>query len=280
MSNITYYKNSKDLIFCNPAAMMAPRKDKILPIRLFLICCILAGCAAPLTVPPEFKQTTVETADFDFAVWQKIEQPNAPYKIYIEGDGYAFNAYGRPTNDPTPRGTFMRQTAFADTHPNVVYMARACQFIQHKKCEQKYWTTARFAPEIVAAQASAIGQIVGTRPVTLVGFSGGAQIAGLIAVAHPEIKVRKIITIGGNLDHPAWTAYHNVPPLADSADLNDYRAAFAKIPQVHYVGAKDTVIPPALNQDFVTNSAPVIVVKGASHNDGWDEILPQIWHAD
>lgn len=249
-------------------------------LRLFFICCILLGCAVPLQIPADFKYSVVQTADFDFAVWQKIEQPNAPYKVYIEGDGYAFNAYGRPTDNPTPRGTFMRSTAFADRHPNVIYMARACQFVQNKKCEQKYWTTARFAPEIVAAQATAVKQIVGTRPVTFVGFSGGAQIASLIAVTHLEIKVQKIITIGGNLNHPAWTAYHNVPPLDESADLNDYRAAFAKILQIHYVGSKDTVMPPELNQNFVADTAEVVVVEGATHNGGWDKILPQIWNED
>lgn len=260
--------------------MMAERKDNKLKIRLLLMCLVVAGCVAPLQIPAEFKYSVAQTDDFDFATWQKIEQPSAPYKIYFEGDGFAFNAYGQPTSDPTPHGTFMRTTAFADRHPNVIYMARACQFVQNKKCEQKYWTTARFAPEIVAAQATAVKQIVGTRPVTFVGFSGGAQIAGLIAVTHPEIKVQKIITIGGNLDHPAWTTYHNVPPLTDSADLNDYRAAFAQIPQVHYVGTKDTVMPPELNQNFVADTAEVIVVEDATHNGGWDKILPQIWNED
>ena len=145
---------------------------------------------------------------------------------------------------------------------------------------QKYWTTARFAPEVAAAQAQAIKQLVHHNPVTLVGFSGGAQIAGLVAVTNPDIKVQKIITIGGNLDHPSWTEHHRVPPLSDSADLNDYREAFAQFKQIHYVGAKDTIMPPFLNQNFVVDPQTVIVVDDADHNSGWDKVIPSIRQAD
>ncbi|MBQ7632839.1 MAG: hypothetical protein IJS88_01835 [Alphaproteobacteria bacterium] len=240
----------------------------------------LCGCVTPLKIPPKFKPTLITTPDFDFAVWQKIEQPAAPYKIYIEGDGYAFNSRGIPTSNPTPRGTFMRSVAFGDSHPNVVYMARACQFVQNKKCEQKYWTDGRFAPEIITAQSDAIKQIIRGNSVTLIGFSGGAQIAGLVAVTHPEIKVSKIITIGGNLDHPAWTAHHRVPPLENSADLNDYRDKFAQIAQIHYVGSDDMVMPPFLNENFAADKQTVIVVEGATHNSGWDKVVPQIRASD
>ena len=101
-----------------------------------------------------------------------------------------------------------------------------------------------------------------------------------MAVTDPEIKVRKIITIGGNLDHSAWTTYHHVPPLKDSADLNDYREAFAKFMQIHYVGEDDTIMPPFLNQNFVADPQTVIVVDDASHSGGWDEVIPLIRQAD
>ncbi len=247
----------------------------IIKIKMFILCILLSGCHT-LYIPEDFAYTEVKTPDFDFAIWQKITDKNADYKVYIEGDGYSFNENGIPTNDPTPRGVLVRELAFGDTHANVIYMARACQFIQHKKCTQKYWTTARFAPEIIAAQAIALKQITGTAPITLVGFSGGAQVAGLISVLYPEIKIHKIITIAGNLDHPAWTQYHQVLPLADSLDLNNYRTQLAQFKQVHYVGTADEVMPPFLNQKFVTDKATIIKVKGATHNNGWQSVIPQI----
>lgn len=247
----------------------------MLKIRWLIAYIMISGCTT-LQIPNNFRYQKISTADFDFATWQKIENPQAVYKIYIEGDGYAFNADGQPTNNPTPRGTLMREIAFSDNSPNVVYMARACQFVQHKKCAQKYWTTARFAQEVVDSQASAVKQTVQNQPVTFIGFSGGAQIAGLIAVTHPEIKVQEIITVAGNLDHSAWTTYHKVPALAESMDLNDYRTEFSALPQVHYVGTDDEVMPPFLNTDFVADKNTVIKVKGATHNSGWQQIFTDI----
>ncbi|MBR2299926.1 MAG: hypothetical protein IJ870_05075 [Alphaproteobacteria bacterium] len=68
-------------------------------------------------------------AFFKIASWQKITDKNAPYKIYIEGDGFAFNAHGSPTTNPTPKNTFLRQIAFNDPSKNVVYLARPCQYV-------------------------------------------------------------------------------------------------------------------------------------------------------
>lgn len=51
------------------------------------------------------------TRDFTIANWQKVTEPNGTYKIYIEGDGYAFNAHGHPTPDLTPKGTLVRELA-------------------------------------------------------------------------------------------------------------------------------------------------------------------------
>ena len=236
----------------------------------------LFGCATTTEIPANYKYTELYTPDFDFASWQKITDKTAAYKVYIEGDGHSFNTNKQPTDNPTPYNRFVRETAFGDNNPNVIYLARACQFIQHKKCAQKYWTAARFAPEVVDAEADALKQIVGSSPVVLVGFSGGAQIAGLMAVRHPEIKVKKIITIAGNLNHPAWTKMLHVLPLTESLDLNKYKAEFLNIPQIHYVGAYDDIMPPSINQRFVEGKAKVIEVEGATHNSGWSVIIPKV----
>ena len=244
---------------------------------LFGLILFLWGCHS-LVIPPEFVYKEIQTRDFDIASWQKIMNPDAVYKIYLEGDGYAFNAYGYPTQNPTPKGTLVRELAFGDKNPNVIYLARPCQYIKSPVCSQRHWTTARFAPEIINAEYEAVKQIVGENPVILIGFSGGAQIAGLIASAKNGLNVKKIITIAGNLDHPSWVRYHDLPPLNESLNLADYRQVFFNIPQVHYVGSEDKVIPPQLIQDFVGANARVIVINGASHNAGWESIYPNIWN--
>lgn len=252
--------------------------------RLFSAVLLLAGCATyqHIDVPPAFRSQRIDTGDFVISAWVKEQNPSAPVKIYIEGDGGSFDAYGQPTRDPTPRGILVRDLAFRDYNPNVVYLARPCQFNKEGICRQKYWTTARFAPEVIDAMYLAVKQVAKGREIILIGFSGGGQVAGLIAATKPDLYIKKVITLGGNLDHRTWTAYHNVPELSESLSLTDYLDTFCAIPQRHYVGQQDTVIPPtlmikSLKQCYVHATDVFSVVGDASHDKGWESIYPAIW---
>lgn len=245
-------------------------------LLLILIVILISGCTS-VTIPPEYEHKIIKTQYFDIATWQKITSPNSVYKIYIEGDGHAFNAHGLPTSDPTPRGTLMRELAFGDKNANVIYLARPCQYEKNNLCEQKYWTTARFAKEVIESEYEAIRSIAGNNEVILIGFSGGGQIAGLIAATKNDIKVKKIITIAGNLNHNAWTEYHHLPKLSDSMNLEDVYSDFISKPQQHYVGGKDKVIPMEITKQFIDNDELLVVVPEATHNDNWNTIFPAIW---
>lgn len=245
---------------------------RFIVVGLLFVLCACVG----VDVPDQFTYQEIQANDFKIASWQKISNPQSWYKVYIEGDGYAFNRYGQPTSDPTPRGTLMRELAFGDNNPNVIYLARPCQYVMSSVCSQKYWTTARFAPEVILAEYDAIKQIVGNSPVILVGFSGGAQVAGLVASAQSGLNIKKIITIAGNLDHHAWTDFHNLPSLDESMNLENYHTQFMKIPQIHYAGSDDEVIPPLLIKNFVGQNTKVITVNGATHNTGWKNIYTAI----
>ena len=61
-------------------------------------------------------------------------------------------------------------------------------------------------------------------------------------------------------------------------NLKSYRKQFAKIPQIHYVGKNDKVIPPILAREFVGNDDLIIEVDGASHNEGWGKIYNKVWN--
>lgn len=236
--------------------------------KIICIFILLLSACVSVTVPDEFARKDVPTNTFTIATWQKIAAADAPYHIYIEGDGHAFNSRGMPTDNPTPHGTFMRELAFGDTSPNVIYLARPCQFVDEVRCEQKYWTTARFSHDVIDAEYHAIKEIVGNAPVILIGYSGGAQVAGLVAVTK-DLNVKKLVTIAGNLDHRTWTASKNFVPLSDSLSLTDYKIQYLKIPQTHYVGARDTVIPFQITIDFV-GPDNVIILPDATHASGFD----------
>ena len=100
--------------------------------------------------------------------------------------------------------------------------------------------------------------------------------ASQIAAAHP-LSVSKLITIAGVLNHTQWTRYHGDAPLVDSVDLH-ITPSFLSLPQVHYIGGKDPVVPAALTQSLLPPSL-LVVVKKATHDSGFDSIYEDIWSA-
>lgn len=247
-------------------------------VFLGFILCVLSGCASQ-NVLSDMRFQTNMAPPYLLASWHKIQQPGQPLKVYIEGDGMAFDANGQPTSNPTPHSTFLREIAAHDPSPNVVYLARPCQYVTPKTCSVKDWTTGRFSKNVVASTHTAVRSLMkkaDTDQVILIGYSGGATVAGLVAVKNPQV-VKGVITIAGVLDHEAWTTYHNDPPLTASENLADYKRVFNTLPQHHFVGEKDKVVPPPLVQDFVQDEDRVTVVKGATHDRGYQRIYQQIY---
>ncbi len=238
---------------------------------------LLGGCATqnPLT---DFRFQTQPAPPYILASWYQITAPGEPIRIYIEGDGQSFDVTGQPTDNPTPKSQFLREIAANDPNANVAYLGRPCQYMQAGACEVTDWTTGRFSSKIVKSMNHAVNSLrkkAQTSDIILIGYSGGAQIAGLIAVQNPNVK--EVITIAGVLDVADWTAYHKDPPLTHSLNLKDYQEAFDKIPQTHYVGGQDKTVPPELTKRFVANEKSVIVVPKAKHGSGFEPIYDKLY---
>lgn len=221
----------------------------------------LMGCVGTVSNAPEMNILSIIGGDYDIAYWTHDTDDVNPIHIYIEGDGHAFDASGHPTDDPTPRGTFMRDLAARDTSPNVVYMARPCQFIMSSKCNVHDWTDGRFSEKIVNEMSDAVRWVARGRPIVLIGYSGGAMISGLIINNNPDLDIRKWITIAGVLNHTDWTEYFGDTPLSRSQNLNGLPHVFAR----HYVASDDVVVPFALSQRWV-GSESLTSVPGATHD--------------
>ncbi len=235
------------------------------------------GCAPQkLKIPADFAYKEVQTNTFRLSAWVKIKNPSATVKIYIEGDGHAFYASGRATNNPTPIGTLLREIAFNDTSENVIYLARPCQYIKDSYCSTQHWTTARFSKEVINATYQAISQLIEKQEIILIGYSGGAQVAGLLGVIKP-LNLKFIATIAGNIDVDTWVKDKNLSPLTHSLSLCLYKKEFLKIPQIHYVGEKDKIIPPYITQNFLQTNKSIIPLPNATHNKGFEIIYPDIW---
>ena len=244
---------------------------------ILVICFFLTACATENPLK-NLRFQPISSGDYTVASWYKITKVGEPLKVYIEGDGHAFDRRGMPTDDPTPEGLFLRKLAVDDTSANVVYMARPCQYLMGKNCTQKDWTTGRFSSQIIDSMEASVGALMKkakTQQVILIGYSGGGMIASQIASRHPQ-DVKKLITIAGVLDKDKWTSYHGDMPLTDSINLDIKK--LDGIEQVHYVGSKDKVVPAELTYDVLGKNNPnIVVVNGAKHSKGFEKIYDDIW---
>ena len=210
----------------------------------------------------------------------------SPLFLYVEGDGLAWVTGRTPSADPTPRNPVALQLALAQQRARpaqpVAWVARPCQYADAERtgCPQRYWTDARFAPEVIDAldhAATVLKQRAGATSLVLVGYSGGGAVAALLAARRSDIAA--LITVAGNLDHAAWTRHHRVRPLADSLNPADIAPQLAGLKQRHFIGQSDTVISPDLaNQWPAPLQGPdrrhLTILKGQDHGCCWEQAWP------
>ncbi|MBR5625369.1 MAG: hypothetical protein IKW67_01130 [Alphaproteobacteria bacterium] len=227
---------------------------------LFLLLFVM-GCTANWIPPAEFLPIVMHEKTYDIFTYQRIFDSVNPIHIYIEGDGNSFDIHGIPTDNPTPRNTFLRDLAVSDLNPNVVYMARPCQYVMNTNCDISDWTDGRFSTGVVNDISSAIAKVAGSRPIVLIGYSGGALLSGLAIRQNPQLNIVKWITIAGVLNHSDWTEYFGDRPLFNSENLN----GLPHVLQAHYVASHDSVVPFELSKKWV-GDGELIIVPNSKHN--------------
>lgn len=229
------------------------------------------------------KAITFDTPSFPLYGFQRIEDAAQPLHVYIEGDGFAWESRTRPSNDPTPLNPVALRLAVEDDHPNVLWLARPCQYVIHASaCGQAMWTSHRFAPHVVAALNSAISQAVDKAQlpaVQLYGYSGGGALAVLVASQRSDVA--EIRTVVANLDSEAWVKHHGVTPLRGSLNPASVRNQIATIPQLHVAGAEDAVVPPFIIRDFAESQPPEScakyeIIDGYGHYAAWQHAWPRL----
>jgi dienelactone hydrolase len=224
-----------------------------------------------------FKKELVYGGHFWITTFQKISSPNLPFVFYIEGDGEAFKNRYVISDDPTPKKVMLLQLASMDKRPNVVYVARPCQYTPmdlNKACNHTYWTDKRLSEDSIHSINQVISKLSKSQPVDLIGFSGGGGVAVLVAANNKNVK--SILTIAANLDHENFNKYHRVRPMIGSLNPIDYAKKINHIPQLHISGGLDKVVPAFIADDFVKASANSKCVKreiisNATHTKNWDK---------
>lgn len=242
--------------------------------------------AKRVAMPAFMTDRQIAIDPFVITTWERMHERNAPATIYIEGDGLNWVSPKSKSLDPTPPNPVALHLAAHDLSENVAYLARPCQFTKltdvTKPCDSAYWTNKRYAPEVIDTMSKALDDIkaqYGIDGFHLVGYSGGGAVAAILAAKRDDVL--SLRTVAGNLDHEVHSNYHEVSPLTGSLNAVDFVGNLRDVPQHHYIGGQDEIVPPAILQSYLqtlgeTNCVSYTFVQEAGHDEGWVEKWPEL----
>lgn len=266
--------------------------NKLQTVLFLLISFLLSSCSTTSTIEERvsaaekvasasnFEKKLVQAGNFVLTTYQRISDNHSPYVFYIEGDG-SITSHQMISSNPTPSKIMLFRLTILDTRPNVVYIARPCQYTSmelNPNCNGEYWTNKRLSEEVIESINIAINKISNNKPFHLVGFSGGGGVAVLVAVRNNNVK--DIITIAGNLDIQKFSTHHKIYALNQSLNPINYARKINNIPQLHISGSNDKIVPSNIAEDYVEQSASTCVhskiFPGITHTLGWDKVWQNV----
>lgn len=260
--------------------------------QLFLISTVffLTGCAGPSiqslidkadqqAASRGFSKEIIGDNKFDLITYKNISASDSLI-IYLEGDGKGWVTRTQISLNPTPHNPVGLYLSLIDSQSsNIAYVSRPCQFHlsrSQKNCTTKYWASHRYSDEVIASTNHVVSELKrqsGAKTITLVGFSGGATVALLVAARRDDIVLVK--TVAGNVDHQAFTNIHKVTPLRGSLNPANYPGELSKLDQIHFVGENDKVVPREIFDSYYQlvggRCNKLKVVEGVSHGSGWQD---------
>ena len=261
---------------------------------LGLIAALLANIACTSTSPYDanslaqkyqWHSSIIATEHLNFMTFSAPESvKKAAQKtlfIYLEGDGQAWASRYQASSNPTPANAMGLGLAIQHQGSKVVYLARPCQFLTQaylKNCDAKLWTSGRYSELAISGTHQAVLQLkqqYNAETIILVGYSGGGTLAAFVAAR--EKSISQLVTVAAPIDHNAWTQLHKVSKLTDSLSIQPYTAALANIPQIHFSGDQDKIVPSQLIEQWATQltghfphtSVRIVTLANFNHQCCW-----------
>lgn len=272
-----------------------PVRPQIAAFALLCQVLWLSGCA---TIDPldrqvgtsELEKTVLAAGEFELVrVGRPMREPADErldeLVIYLGSDGRPWDD-NRPAADPTGRRSLALELMIQDSRP-AVYLGRPCYHggADRPPCTARLWTSGRYSDVVVDALETGLRELLARyRPgrLTLIGYSGGGTLAVLAASRMAAETDITVITVAGNLDPAAWTAFHDLLPLSDSLDPVKAVPSPAGFRQLHLVGTEDARVPPRTIRRYRERhpDAQVLEVEGFDHVccwvEEWRDILARI----
>lgn len=264
----------------------------IVRLLTFTTLTLLFGCATPTQKADElaansgFVRIVLPGQLFNHvAYFSPGKTSSNTLHVYLEGDGSPWLTPKLISIDPTPRKPLMLKLMRQDSQP-ALYLGRPCYFSlpNEANCTPTIWTDGRYGAEVVTSLERALRNFLTQsrlRPpiaknatydrIGLFGHSGGGTLVMLLA---PRIaQTYAVATIAANLDINAWTSYRGFSPLRQSINPAQQPALPRYIRQIHWAGALDRNIPPALIAPIVAKQYNAIwrIDNNNNHDKDWRE---------
>jgi pimeloyl-ACP methyl ester carboxylesterase len=255
------------------------------PVFVFALALSVAACATVRTdldriaADNGLELTQVEGRGFSHAIaWREFPGNGGVVHVYIEGDGRPWLRGRRIARDPTPDELLMLELMTLDRNP-AVYLGRPCYHghSEDASCRRELWAGERYSRAIVDSMIAALERLLDEgRPLVLIGHSGGGTLAMLMAASMPRVSA--VITLAGNLDPDAWTAWHGYSPLTGSLNPTRLPPLSPRIRQIHVAAGRDSNIPAALIETASAHQAgsEYLLFAQQSHACCWAPLWPGI----
>lgn len=241
--------------------------------------------ARDIAASAQMQPKTLAASPFALTSFVKITAPSRPAHVYIEGDGLAWLSRTEPSLNPTPTDPIALRLAAHDNAPNVIYLARPCQYsgtTNDARCDMKYWMGSRYAPEVLRSYNTALDQLKTTHNLSgfeLIGFSGGGTMAAILAGQRNDVE--SLRSVAGNLDHHEHSRVHDVSMLGNSLNPPQYADKLARVPQYHFIGGDDNIVPKSIYDSYASalpaqNCTSYKIVRDIGHDSGWAAVWPEL----
>ncbi|MBQ4133172.1 MAG: hypothetical protein IJD04_05500, partial [Desulfovibrionaceae bacterium] len=117
--------------------------------------------------------------------------------------------------------------------------------------------------------------------IQLIGYSGGGGLASLLAARRNDVS--SLVTVAAVLDSEWWTGSWLPDSQQNALNLSlnpvDWAAHFATLPQRHFSGSQDRLVPPIM-VERLQNAASFEnfqhIILNNTHTHGWQESWPRL----